>query len=678
MYFKLALRNVRKSYKDFLVYFLTLAFSVCLFYTFNSFQSQQAVMDLNESQRMIMLSLSLILNMVSVFVVIVLGLLILYANNFLIKRRKKEFGLYMLLGMPKGKIATVLVYETLLIGVVSLVVGMFAGLLISQVLCALTASLFAVPLDYSFVFSPAATVLTLASFSSIFLITMIFNSFILNHYKLIDLINADRKNAELKIKKVWISIFIFILSLACIGWAYYSGISQGIEAFNNLTPIIIIGSIGTFLFFLSLAGFLLTILKSNKRIYYRNLNCFVLRQINSNINMNFLSMSVVCIMLLLSIGALSTGLSLNDTFNKAIKDSTPYDYTYKQEKYWPNGSEQNKDIHNFTSLVKDFKIDESLIQSQSFLKTYSADVPMDDPTLLNCIKDNMLHDTMAMNGNTKIMVTPLSSFNEIRKIRGYSPIELSDSGIYAYTSTTFSDKGMRELLDAKPTINLYGKALTIENSSFQPLPLGTSPDINAHILSFVVADKNIPTNADLYAMYWNVNVSDKTTPTKFSKLVDSAWDSYYTKINPNSHEYQIGTSKDDVYDMNKGMSVTCIYIGIYLGTVFLIASAVILALQQLSQANDNKKRYTILSKIGTEKRMMNHSILLQIAIYFLLPLALAIVHSIVGIKIVNTAVLFFGKADLMLSSLVTAGIIIIVYGSYFLVTYMGYKNIIKS
>ncbi|MCR0252409.1 hypothetical protein MKA62_17365 [[Clostridium] innocuum] len=130
--------------------------------------------------------------------------------------------------------------------------------------------------------------------------------------------------------------------------------------------------------------------------------------------------------------------------------------------------------------------------------------------------------------------------------------------------------------------------------------------------------------------------------------------------------------------MNKGMAVTFTYIGIYLGTVFMIASAVILALQQLSQANDNKKRYLILSKIGTEQRMINRSILLQIAIYFMMPLALAIVHSVVGIKMVNTLVTMFGRGDIMMSSFFTAAIILVIYGSYFLVTYAGYKNILKS
>ena len=221
MYFKLALRNVKKSFKDFLVYFLTLTFSVCLFYTFNSFQSQQAVMKLNESQLMIVDQLTLLMRLVSIFVAVVLAFLILYANNFLIRRRKKELGLYTMLECQEGKISRVLVYETLTIGIISLLSGMVLGLIVSQVLTAVTANLFAVPLDYHFVFSPSATIMTVFSFSMIFFITMIFNTMVLNRYKLIDLLNADRRNDELKIKKVWMSLLLFLISIACLGWAYH-------------------------------------------------------------------------------------------------------------------------------------------------------------------------------------------------------------------------------------------------------------------------------------------------------------------------------------------------------------------------------------------------------------------------------------------------------------------------
>lgn len=679
MYYKLALRNVKKSFKDYLIYFLTLTFSVCLFYTFNSFQSQQAVMQMNESQNMMVDQLSILMNFLSIFVAIVLAFLILYANNFLIRRRKKELAIYTLLGMPRRKISKILVYETLTIGLISLISGMILGLILSQILTAVTANMFSVPLDYHFVFSTTGTIMTLLAFSIIFIITMLFNTVVLNRYKLIDLMNADKKNDELKIKKLWVSIIIFILALICLGWAYYAALHNGVEAFGILGPIILAGSIGTLLFFLSLAGFLLTIVKSNKRIYFKNLNCFILRQINSNINSNFISMSIVCIMLLLSIGALSTGLSLNNTINSTIKNSTPYDFSVIAEYgYYPNGSLRNEEDNLLQDAIKKLDLNEDYIKNQSFITTYYADIQLNDSSLLANVTDKNTRSLLELNSNTNITIIPLSSYNKILEKQDYEPLSLNFDEVYLYTDAEMISKGINQILKAKPEITLYNHKVKINNDSYENISVATSSSINNYILAMVVPDEIIPENADKHEIIWNVDTTNSITDLEFAN--------YFMDILPGGSENASTeefpgfyySTKQDIYDVNKGMSVILTYIGIYLGTVFMIASAVILALQQLSQANDNKKRYMILNKLGTEPKMINHSILLQIAIYFMMPLALAIIHSIVGIQTVNVLVTSFGRSDILMSSSITAAIIILVYGSYFLITYLGYKNIIQT
>ncbi|MGX8833943.1 ABC transporter permease [Amedibacillus sp. YH-ame6] len=681
MYFKLALKNVKKSFRDFLIYFLTLAFAVCLFYTFNSFQSQQAVMEMNDRQSVLVEQLSVLMSALSVFVAIILAFLILYANNFLIKRRKKEFGLYTLLGMPKFLISKILIYETFIIGVSSLLVGMGLGILLSQALTVVTAGLFEVTLHYSFVFSLYATLVTIISFGVIFIISMLLNSFLLSRYKLIDLIHADQKNESLKIKKVWLNAIFFILSILSLGFAYYISLDKGAEALNYLIPIIIAGCIGTFLFFLSLAGFLLTITRSCKRVYFKNLNCFILRQINSNINSNFLSMSFVCIMLLLSIGALSTGLSLNSTINETIKLSTPYDYTYVVEYYTAYSPDKNNNLPlNAESLLEDLQIDKQYIKEENIEKSYVADIRLNDPSIIDHIQDEFFKSQMATRNNTRIRAIPLSVYNQELCVRGYDPISLNKDEIFIFTNTEMMKPIVQDVIDAKPEITLFGKTLKTANDSYDGIPIGTTAAINNDMLALVVDDSNIPKDTEVFDIYWNVNHSDSISDEDFANMVEKQ----VLKVNETLDEgifFQIVgcmNTKDDVYSSSKGLSVILTYIGIYLGIVFMIASAVILALQQLSQASDNKRRYTILSKIGVDKRMMNRSIFSQIGIYFLCPLVLAIVHSVVGIKVVSYVVVMMGRADIFLSSIVTGGIILVIYGSYFLVTYVGYKNIIKN
>lgn len=678
MYFNLALQNVKKSYRDYLIYFVTLMFSVCLFYTFNSFQAQQAVMEINESQRNIIQALSTTMEYVSVFVAIVLAFLILYANNFLIRRRKKELGIYTILGMPKGKISKILVYETFIIGLVSLITGMILGIVISQVLLAVTANLFVVPLNYSFIFSTRATILTIISFSIIFIITMIFNSLVLNRYKLIDLINAENKNDEFKIKKLWISIVLFFISLGLLGWAYHQGLSQGVNAFLNLGPIIAAGSVGTFLFFLSLAGFLLTILKSNRHIYFKNLNCFILRQINSTINTNFISMSIVCIMLLLSIGALSTGLTLNSSINNTIRNTTPSDVSFEINKYWQNGEDELLQSFNLEKTIQSLNLDRSYIKDSYFVNAYDSGIRSNDPTIINNINDNEAKALFRESMEQKLIAVPLSSYNKLLTATGYDEIELSKDEVYVYSTIEYVMDDLNSILKKKPTFNIYGHPLKVENTSYHSISLATNESIGDTLIAFVIDDSLIPKDSPVLKMYWNVNLTDKISQEEFRDYVIENITKKYKDNDSDKIPAISSATKDDMLENSKGMAVIFTYIGIYLGVVFLIASAVTLALQQLSQASDNKKRYIILNKIGTDKKMMERSILTQIAIYFMMPLCLAIIHSIVGIQMVNKLVLMLGRGNILLPSLYTGLVILVIYGSYFIVTYYGYKNILKS
>lgn len=667
MYFKLALRNVKKSFKDYLIYFLTLAFSVCLFYTFNSFQAQQSVLELNGSQNTIMESIQLLMKILSVIVAVILAFLIIYANNFLIKRRKKELGLYTMLGMPKKHISEVLVYETFLIGLVSLVTGIVLGTLASQLLTVVTANMFDVTLNYHFVFSIEAMVFTIISFAMIFVIIMIFNSVTLNRYKLIDLLTADKKNETLKIKNVYVSIFLFLLSIALLAFTYWFALDKGMEALLNLQIIAPCGILGTLLFFMSLSGFLLKFVQCSKRVYYKRLNIFVLRQINSSINSNFLSMSVVCLMLLFSIGALSTGTNLNQTINNTIETSTVYDYSYMQ-------MYSDKNIDHMT---EELSLDTSQIKESFFVHEYHADESIEQ--LIKYARDTGIVENQKEEPYT---VLSLSEFNRLREDRGMEKIALADHEGYLFTSSDMLTDTIHDILNTKPTLHLYGNDIKVINDDFQIIQGGTTAQTGTFMLTLVVNDDIIPANASLYSSYWNVFLKDATDADAFMDMVSEQIAQYHQTAcaDDTCMIYQPGhsNSANMVKQSSKGASVTLTYIGMYLGIVFLIASAVILALQQLSQASDNVARYRILNKIGAEKKMLSHAILLQLAIYFFMPLLLGVIHSIVGIQVVNIIVQVFGQSDIFSSSLITAGIILLIYGSYFLVTYLGSKRILTK
>ena len=312
MFSKLALENVTRSLRDYSVYFLTLTFGVCIFYVFNSMDAQYVMESLKGGNNIARAIIQLI-DVISVFVSVVLAFLILYANSFMVRRRKKELGTYLLLGMGTGAISGLLFLETLLIGLLSLGVGLALGVFLSQFISVFTASLFAISIpEFHFVFSPRALGKTVLYFGVIFLVVMCFNSLSVSRCKLLDLLQAGKRNQELKVKNLGVSAVLFVVGAVLLGIAYAMLLCRGILRVDTLFFVMLaLGTAGTLLFFLSLSGFLLRVCQANKKLYYKGLNMFILRQFNSRINSTYVSMTVICLMLLLAIGitACSIGLS---------------------------------------------------------------------------------------------------------------------------------------------------------------------------------------------------------------------------------------------------------------------------------------------------------------------------------------------------------------------------------
>ena len=285
MIFKLSFKNITKSLKDYSIYFFTLVVAVSIFYIFNSLEAQKSMLAMSSSKQEFVQSIVTIMNYLSVFVSVILCFLIVYSNNFIIKRRKKEIGLYLTLGMSKRKVSTMLVVETMIIGLFSLVVGLVIGILVSQGLSLLTVKLFEVDLsNYTFIFLKQALYKTIIYFGLIFVLVMIFNIITLSKYKLIDLLNANRQSEKVKFRNKYTVTISFILSVFLIVYAYRLLFSGTLFMMDKKTLIMIVcGALGTLLFFYSLSGFILTVTKRIKKIYYKNLNMFNLKQVNNQI-----------------------------------------------------------------------------------------------------------------------------------------------------------------------------------------------------------------------------------------------------------------------------------------------------------------------------------------------------------------------------------------------------------
>ncbi|WP_050615594.1 FtsX-like permease family protein [Bacillus testis] len=670
MYFKLAYRNVKRSLSDFMIYFLTLTFAVCIFYSFNSISAQKAMLDLTENKSQTVDSLILLLSYVSVFVSVVLGFLILYANNFLIKRRKKELGLYMTLGMGKYKISRILVSETLFVGILSLAAGLAIGLLASQGLSILTVKMFEVDVsNYQFVISTKAIWKTILYFGIIFVLVMLFNAFTITRYKLIDLLTASRKNESLKVRKTWVSIILFILSLVLLGIAYRTVLEYGLFSGGKKVLVsVTLGVAGTFLFFMSLSGFALNLIKRNKKIYYSNINMFILRQINSKVNTTFLSMSIICIMLFFTIGVLSTGFSIKNTMEKGLDAATPYSasvFTYTMD--------EDKSTKNVEELLKEHKVDTRQYEQSISFNTYYTGV--NQVALLKKYQDNIAAQLSKAVKEIPLVAIKQSDYRKLANMQGKKPVDIPKDSVWLFYNMENFHKTVDNLIDSEKSLTIKGKSYKIINDKADTFSYSNnySP---VDSLAVVLPDEAVK-DMSVYQSTWNTNYK-KNIKSHDQEIVDK-FDSF-KNWGPEMEKrgYAInGITKTAAYDSAVGTSTIFVFLGIYMGTFFLIASAAILALQQLSEASDNVLRYSMLKKIGVTNQTINSSIFKQVAIYFLMPLSLAIVNSFFGIKVVNAAVMLFGKTDVFLPSLITAGVLILIYGGYFLATYAGYKKIVN-
>lgn len=672
MYFKLAFKNVRKSFKDYTLYFITLTFGVCIFYIFNSIEAQKAMMNISESTSQMMGSLTKMMGIISVFVSIVLGFLIVYANNFLIRRRKKEMGIYMTLGMEKGKVAKLLVSETFTIGMLSLGVGLLIGVFMSQCLSVVTAKLFQVDMTgYRFIFSSSAFIKTIIYFGVIFFIVMVMSTISISKYKLIDLINAEKQNEKQKLKNPVLIIILFILSIACICTAYKLVLKNGIMSIDQWFAVeIILGIIGTFLFFASLSGFFLKILQSNKKRYLKKLNMFILRQINSRINTAHISISFVCLMIFFTIGILSTALGINNAINKSFSDCAPYDASFKSpgdENIAEKLKSYGFNLNDYTDKYKELSVYQCKEGEQLTTKTIFDKVK----------EDISAKDAPMLYSQSPIYFLKLSEYNELMKLQGKNGIILNENQVAIYSEQAAAMEDFKKILskfvEKKNTVKISAKDYEVYTELLMD---GIETTVGGDIvLALVVPDKMAEGNQvheKLLSFNWKGNgiAMEKKFETDIYALAD--------KYKDKKDEIKItGITKRMIKALSAGSTAIISFVGIYLGIIFLITSSAILALQQLSEVADNRHRYDILKKIGADNNLISSALFKQIAIYFMVPLALAIIHSIVGIKVANESIQAVGKINVTGNIIITAALIVAVYGSYFLATYFSCKKILK-
>ena len=696
MLFNLVLKNIRKSFKDYAIYFFTLVLGVAIFYIFNSLESQTVMLSLTKSTKDLIELMTKIISGLSVFVSFVLGFLIIYANQFLIKRRKKEFGIYMTLGMGRRQISAIILLETILVGILSLAVGLFIGVFASQFMSILVAKLFEADMsEFTFVFSKDACIKTCIYFAVMYVAVIIFNTLTISRYKLINLLTAVRKNEKIKMKNPFISILVFIASSVILGYAYYqvTGGANNLSTADKLLPPIIMGIVGTVGVFWSLSGFILRLIQTRKSVYLKGTNMFVLRQLNNKINTNIVSMSIICLMLFMTISVLSSSLSIKSSLDSQLNKFTPVDVNLYKTAYLPESyvsSYSGKTIYNTEEQIEDSRHTVSYtLETNGYDMNNLKDI-VEIPiyaipewtmkTSLGDYSEKAMQQFSMLAYDTPETVIKISDYNKVAALYGNEQYSLNDDEYMVLCDFEQMINIRDEALKQNPNIEINGKTYHAKYKECKDgFVLMSTSNMNAGIIlvpdSFEIKEEY----TEQYFLAANYNAETEEEKIELNNVLAGEVDS---ELFDNLSEKEInleGMTKISLTEASKGLSTIIIFIAIYLGIVFLIASSAILALKQLTESSDNKQRYTILRKIGCDEKMINQALFRQIFIFFMMPLALAIIHSIFGIKfILSILAALASPEELLPSIIVTAVIIGAIYGLYFLATYFGSKNIIKE
>lgn len=678
MLYKLSFQNIKKSMKDYAIYFFTLILGVAIFYIFNAIETQSAMLKISNDTREIVKLLTQIMSWVSVFIACVLGFLVIYASRFLMKRRNKEFGLYLVLGMGKRKVSLILFFETLIIGIISLVVGIIIGIGASQFTSFLVASMFQADMSkYQFVFSSQACIKTILNFVLIYVIVIIFNTFSINKCKLIDLFQGNRKNEKIKLKNPIICGIIFAISIVMLIIAYYN-VTAGYSKITNgkqLAIYIVMGCVGTFLFFWSVSGLLLKVVSSMKGIYYKGLNTFTFRQMSSRVNTNVFSMTIISLMLFITICVLSSGLSIRNSLNDSLKQGVPADINFnkvvnlsKEDGYGKKEVESsNKSIFQF--------FEENGYNIEPYLKEYvdlyiyqSENVTLNDTLGNNDEKDDS--PTML---EVPENIVKVSDYNRLARFYGKDTIELNDDEYIVLCDYSPMIKLRNKSLKAGVKINVFGNELIPKYKECQEgfIEMSGNPsNTGIIIVPDGIVDENHKIREFIAANY---SMDDKKEVEKFEQKVEKIYDE--TRWN---YMVPMVNTKNNIIDSAVGIGAIGAFIGLYIGVILLISGAAILALKELSESADNVERFRMIRKLGADEKQINKALFRQTALFFIFPLALAIVHSIFGMMFSKQILDFIGTKMIGPSIGMTAIILLVIYGGYFLISYFCSKNIIKE
>ncbi|MCT4618418.1 MAG: ABC transporter permease [Marinisporobacter sp.] len=638
--FSIATKNIKRNFYNYFIYFASIVFNVMIYYTFISMRYNKQVARFVEGDEKILV----LFNFASIVIAIFSLIFISYSTSFFMKKRKKEMALYSLLGVKKKQIGSMLFYENLVMGILALFIGTILGSILCKFFIMILANFMGVFGAVDFSINLKALLNTLMVFGLLFFVTSIHGYRIIYKYKLVELFKAE-KIGEKEPKS---SIFLGLLSIIILVAGYSIGLSTEAtsDSFLINIPVTLIASIvGTFIFFHFFLVLVMKISKNNKRKYYKGMNMISTSNLLYRIKSNALTFSIIAILSASTLTAIGTCYSFYYDFNRMFDTMYPFSYSYIT-----NDKSIDEKVEKIISKYPENKI----------LNTGEVEFIKLDGKLIN-------QDTTSKKQASKtIYLVSKSKYNELAKIKG---------------------------LDIEASLKNKREMILLDHPRTKPQIAKTKEMIHQLIELSLNNQKEKLTIKD-YLIYPAMN--DRYGQTTFV-VDDTIYKKYYMKDHiirekgyiidnkNNSHaltkelirflpnEVELMAYYADTQGILKFMGMI-LFVGIFLGLVFLIATGSIIYFKQLTEAQENRPKYIILKKIGVHKKEIQTSITKQVLIIFLAPLTIGICHSIVALLIL--AKLF--NTTLLIPMLLTILPYTMIYFIYYILTINSYNKITNT
>lgn len=711
---RLALRNVRRSARDYAIYFVTIALGVATFYAFNALGSQAVLLDAlsSENQRVLGL-LDLMMRVFSIVVVCVLGFLVVYANRFLIRRRKHEFGMYLLLGMGPGRVSAVLLLETLTVGLMSLVVGLSVGIALSQGLSFATAALMGTTMSkYRFIVSGEAVLLTVACFLGIFAVSALIDIVYVGRCRLSSLLATHEGSEHVGTTRLGLRVAGFVCSVVVIALAYRELSINGLmHADGHFVAATVLMVAGTFLFFWSVAGFVVVVLQRNGRIYLKNLAMFTTRQISSKINTAFASLAVVCVMLFFALTVSSVGLGLVDAFVGGVQKATYFDATLLGRGYLladdmcdeDGGLLYPLDRADYEKFGGDMAASigaksgswDGLVRASAQLDFYYPG-SCRYASIIEQIPDAQRlasASTLESIGKSAVSMVSVSQFNAVCALIGAPQVVLADDECAVNNQIDSCDALARAACEVGASLTVAGTELHFAGTPLsRSVRTSSMPDstllvvVPDRVVDALVAEGLMPDHSYLDIMYaCDRGEGDVRLASALGEAFPPKTHYYWQESDPIDEAFQSSAwpvwtvySGLGMADQASGLRMIITYLAVYIGFVLLMATAAILAIQQLSETADSLPRYRRLATLGCSRKAVMRSLRVQTVVYFLAPLLLAACHTACAVAVVGSTLFAEIGVDISGAVLVAAGTVCAVYAVYLLVTCAISSSIVKG